>query len=105
MLFQMKGTIDEIEDKTKVSETFSKRNFTLLTQNTPERFEYLKFELHQDRCSYLDDKKKGDRVVVSFQIQGNKWTGENGIPKIFNTFKVYKLEKDEKLHPWGTPII
>jgi len=105
MLYQIKGVIDEIFDIDNVSEIFSRRAFILTAQNSPGRIEYLKFELHQKRCSYLDDGfKNGDKVIVWFQIQGNKWVKNNDMAKFYNTFKVWRIEKDYNKEDQEPPL-
>lgn len=90
---QLKGILEIIEETTMVSETFKRRNFVVVTQNSEERMEYLRFELHQRHCSLLDNFVVGDKVLISFNIQGNKWMAGDGTFKFFNTLKAWKIEK------------
>lgn len=91
---QVRGIIDVIEPTVNITEKFKRRIFVLLYQNNPDRIEYLRFEFHQDRCSLLDNYSKGDKVIVSFQLQGNKWTGQGDTLKYYTTLKAWKIEKD-----------
>lgn len=100
VIYQIKGTMDEIEDTVKINERFNRRHFIAICQNNPDRLEYLKFELHQNRCKFLDHYNKGDRIIITFELQGNKWTDNNEKNKFYNTLKVWKIEKDENPEPW-----
>lgn len=89
---QIRGVLDVIEEATMVSDTFSRRNFVVISQNNPERMEYLKFELHNSKCTLLNGYKVGDKLLINFQLLGNKWVS-NGVYKYYTTLKAWRLDK------------
>lgn len=90
---QIRGVLDVIEETTMVSDSFSRRGFVVVSQNNLERMEYIKFELHNTKCSLLDSYKIGDKLLINFQIQGNKWATDEGKIKYFTTLKAWRLDK------------
>lgn len=89
---QIRGVLVEIGNIVIVSDKFKRRHFIVQTQNSIERFEYLQFELNQTRCELIDNFRVGDSILITFQLQGNKWVG-GAVVKYYNTLNVWKIEK------------
>ncbi len=45
-----------------------------------------------ERCGNLDGFQPGQVVVVSFNIQGRKYTDQSGVTKIINDIQPYRIE-------------
>lgn len=45
-----------------------------------------------DRCAELDNYQPGQVVVVSFVIQGRKYTDQSGVTKIINDIRPFRIE-------------
>jgi hypothetical protein len=72
MNIELKGKIVGINDTIVVSESFSKREFKVLTDETyPNTF---KIQVTKDKCSLLDKFKVNDEVNVSCNLNGRDWT-------------------------------
>jgi hypothetical protein len=72
MNIEIKGKIVGINDTIVVSESFSKREFKVLTDETyPNTF---KIQVTKDKCSLLDKFKVNDEVNVSCNLNGRDWT-------------------------------
>jgi hypothetical protein len=72
MNIELKGRIVGINDTIVVSESFSKREFKVLTDETyPNTF---KVQVTKDKCSLLDKFKVNDEVNVSCNLNGKDWT-------------------------------
>ncbi len=72
MNIELKGKIVGINDTIVVSESFSKREFKVLTDETyPNTF---KVQVTKDKCALLDKFKVNDEVNVSCNLNGRDWT-------------------------------
>lgn len=74
-----------------VTDTFSKREFIVETQE--EYKQYLLLQVTKDKCGLLDSYKKGDNAVVSLNLRGRLWTNPQGEEKCFNTLECWKISK------------
>lgn len=83
--------IHSIGTTQNVSDTFSKREFVVETQE--EYKQYLLLQVVKDKCSVLDSYKKGDEVKVSLNLKGRLWQNPQGEEKCFNTLECWKIEK------------
>ncbi len=72
--YDMEGTVKLIEELKTFPSGFSKREFVLTTDG--ERFpQEIKFECVKDRTTLLDKVSEGQRIKVSFDIQGREYNG------------------------------
>ena len=83
--------IHSISQTQNVSDTFSKREFVVETQE--EYKQYLLLQVVKDKCSVLDSYKKGNEVKVSLNLKGRLWQNPQGEEKCFNTLECWKIEK------------
>ena len=83
--------IHSIGETQNVTDTFSKREFIVETQE--EYKQYLSLQVIKDKCAILDDYKKGDEVTVSLNLKGKLWTDKQGVEKCFNTLECWKINK------------
>lgn len=73
--YDMEGTVKLIEELKTFPSGFSKREFVITSEG--ERFpQEIKFECVKDRTSLLDSVKEGQKVKVSFDIQGREYNGK-----------------------------
>lgn len=85
-------TIPTKKDPTK---TFSKRTIVLDCTWTGDKgtFEnYPAFEFTGERCSLLDSIKTGQQVTISFDLQGNKFVGNDGKERYFTSVRGFKID-------------
>lgn len=90
MSFQVKGKVTEVYQTAQVTEKFKKREFVIEVQEGMYP-EYIKFQLTQERCSALDAYKKGDEVLVSFNLRGRPYTKDN-VTTYFTNLEAWKVE-------------
>lgn len=84
------GKIIAIMGTQQVTDTFSKREFVI---ETDEQYpQMVKFEFTQAKCSVLDHEKIGNNVTVNFNLRGRKWTNKQGEDVYFNTLQAWRLE-------------
>lgn len=81
---------------------FSKREIVLdvtrYDQFTGERgFDnYVKLEFSGDKCSELDNVKVGDIATISFDLQGGKYTKNDGSVQYITSVRGFKIEVKNK---------
>jgi hypothetical protein len=91
MSLELEGKIYRIDATVQVSDTFSKREFIV---ETDEQYkQYIMFQMTKDKCSVLDGYKKGDAVKVSYNLQGRLWSNPMGDEKCFNTLQSWLISK------------
>jgi hypothetical protein len=93
MNIEIKGKIVGINDTIVVSESFSKREFKVLTNETyPNTF---KVQVTKDKCALLDKFKVNDEVNVSCNLNGREWTNPTTqIVSNFLTLDCWKIEQN-----------
>lgn len=74
----------------KVTDSFQKREFVIKIEDS-EYPQYVSLQLKQDKCPILDRYEEGTKLVVTFNINGRKWT-KDGETKYFNSLDAWKLE-------------
>ncbi len=96
---ELTGVIHTISDTQEVSPSFSKREFVLKEQSSPQYEQYIPLEFTQDKCSLLDNYKAGQTVKVNFNYRGRLWTNREGIEKCFLTLQAWRIEAMEGNQP------
>lgn len=82
MNIEIKGRIVGINDTIVVSESFSKREFKVITLDQyPNTY---KVQVTKDKCPLLDKFKIGDEVNVHCNLNGRDWT--NPTTQIISNF-------------------
>jgi hypothetical protein len=82
MNIEIKGKIVGINETVQVSETFSKREFKVTTNETyPNTY---KIQVTKDKCALLDSFKTNDEVTVFCNLNGRDWT--NPTTQIISNF-------------------
>lgn len=87
MSLEVTGKLIEKYDTQQVSDKFKKREFVLELEeviNGNIYTNYAKIQLVQNKCDILNPYNLGDKVKVSFNIKGNKWTRDNKVNYITN---------------------
>ena len=85
--------IHSISETQNVTETFSKREFIVETQE--EYKQYLQLQVIKDKCDTLSNYKVGQDVKVHLNIKGRLWTNKEGKEIAFNTLECWKIESAE----------
>lgn len=84
-----------IPTKKDPTKTFSKRTIVLDCTWTGDKgtFEnFPAFEFTGERCSLLDSIKTGQQVTISFDLQGNKFVGNDGKERYFTSVRGFKID-------------
>lgn len=87
------GKLYSIQPVQQVTDAFKKRVFILEYSENAEYPEYISFELIKDRCDILDNLQEGQKVEVSYNLKGKKWTNSEGVTKYFNTLQAWQISR------------
>lgn len=87
---KLKGTIVAIKEKQQVTDTFSKREFVIETEEQYPQM--IKFELTQNKCDDILGHSEGDEVEVSFNVRGRKWTNKEGEDVYFISLNAWRID-------------
>jgi hypothetical protein len=97
------GFVEDIP--TKKGDVFRKRELVLdatrYDSYTGERgFDnFPAFEFTQEKVKELDGLREGEVVTVSFDLQGNKFTTQEGQEKYFTRVRGYKVDRRQASQP------
>lgn len=75
MAYELNGTVKEIFDTQTFDSGFSKRAF-VVTSDADKYPQDIQFECLKERIELVDKLSKGDKVTVSFDINGREWNGK-----------------------------
>ena len=90
---KINAKIHEIYPTKMIKDSFRKREFIAVYADKPEFPQYIKFELIQDNCDYLDEFKQSEEVEINFDLRGREWINPKGEKVYFNSLIVWKIAK------------
>jgi hypothetical protein len=99
MSFELSGRLIEKQDTVQVNDTFKKREFVIEhTDNSggKEFIDLIKFQLTQERCSFIDRFNVNDEIKVTFNIRGKRWVKDDRV-SYFTNLEAWKIEKIARL--------
>lgn len=95
MAYELTGTVKEIFDEQTFASGFNKREFVVTTE--ADKFpQDVKFECLKDKVELVNQLSKGDKVNVSFDINGREWNG-----KYFVNLVAWKIDAGAKAAAGG----
>ena len=81
------------ETKEYGSNGFKKREFVIKTDDSKYPQE-IQIELVQDKCTLIDAFKIGDKLKISYNLNGRSWTNPQGETKYFNSIQGWRIEAE-----------
>ena len=90
--YSITGTIKQIGQTQEISSTFKKRELILL-EPVGNRDQPVPIEFIQDDGAMLDQFAPGEKVTVSFFINGREWTARDGTVKYFLSLKGQRIDR------------
>ena len=93
MSFDITGKLIAKYDTEKKTEKFSVRNFVIEINET-QYPEFVKFQMTNDRCAFIDPYNVGDTIKVHFDLRGREWQG-----KYFTNLNAWKIEAPTQAAP------
>jgi hypothetical protein len=94
MSFEIIGKIVSKSPTAQKTDTFRTREFVVeKTDDINGRIipNYIKFQLVQDKCTYLDRYNEGDTIKVSFNLRGTRWEKEGKV-NYFTNLDAWRIE-------------
>lgn len=83
------GTLEEVFQERQVTEKFKKREFILkITGTSPKFDQFGKFQLVNDKVDFIDNYQIGDKLRVSYSIEGRK-----SDDKYYTNLNAFRIEK------------
>ena len=86
------GKLIEIYDAKQITDKFKKREFVVEYVENAQYPQYIKFELTQNNCDFLEGFSKGDYVDVHFDLRGKPWTNKEGVTTYFTSLGAWKIQ-------------
>lgn len=90
---QLKGQIKVVNPTVQVNDRFTKREFVVTDDSTPNYPQDILMQLTQDKCSLLDNIQVNQYVEVEFNLRGKEWVSPDGTSKFFNVLEAWKINK------------
>ncbi len=89
---QVIGKLEEVHELVKRTETFQVREFVLEIQAQNSQYsEHVLFQLTNNRTNLIDNFQIGQEIVVDFDLQGRKWTAQDGRVVFFNRLNAWRI--------------
>lgn len=93
MAYELSGTVKEIFDEQTFDSGFNKRAF-VVTSEADKFPQDIQFECLKERVELVGKLSKGDKVSVSFDINGREWNG-----KYFVNLVAWKIDSKSSGSP------
>lgn len=90
---ELSGKVHFIGQQIQVSETFSKRELVVATDEQYPQFISVNFI--KDKCDLLNSLKVGQEVTVGINLRGREWTNPQGETKYFNDIQGWSVKTSE----------
>lgn len=85
-MYELSGTVKVIFDEQTFGSGFNKREFVVTTEDDKYPQD-IKFECLKEKVELVDKLKTGDKVKVTFDINGREWN-----EKYFVNLKAFRIE-------------
>jgi len=97
---ELTGKLIVKEDVVQVTDNFKKREFVIevINERDEKYNDFLKFQLTQDKCAYLDKFAIGQTLNIAYNIRGRKFEKEGKV-MYFTTLEAWKVFLSEESKP------
>ena len=91
------GKLEEVRAAIQRTATFTVREFVLEVENqrNAQWNDHILFQVSNNNVGLLDTFSVGQMIKVTFDIQGRRWTGQDGTQRVFNTLSAWRIESAE----------
>lgn len=91
------GKLEEVRAAVQRTATFTVREFVLEVENqrNSQWNDHILFQVSNNNVGLLDTFSVGQMIKVTFDIQGRRWTGQDGTQRVFNTLSAWRIEAAE----------
>lgn len=99
------GKLEEVRAAVQRTATFTVREFVLEVENqrNTQWNDHILFQVSNNNVGLLDSFSVGQMIKVTFDIQGRRWTGQDGTQRVFNTLSAWRIESAENSQAAATP--
>lgn len=99
------GKLEEVRQAIQRTATFIVREFVLEVENqrNAQWNDHILFQVSNNNVGLLDSFSVGQMIKVTFDIQGRRWTGQDGTQRVFNTLSAWRIESAENAQAAATP--
>ena len=87
---EVQGKIKLVGDIQEITDSFSKRELVIVTQEQYPQTLCVEFE--QDKMSLLDDFQEGQEVKIGINLRGREWKNPEGKIKYFTSLQGWRIE-------------
>jgi len=88
--YKATGTVTDIRNEQVITDKFTKQEFVMTTPG--DYPQHLIFEASNKRIETMDGLCVGDKIEVTFNLQGRCWEKAPGDVKVFITLSVWKIK-------------
>lgn len=94
---ELTGKLEEVRQAIQRTATFTVREFVLEVENqrNPQWNDHILFQVSNNNVALLDNFSIGQTIKVTFDIQGRRWTGNDGTVRVFNTLSAWRIEAQD----------
>ena len=95
------GKLEEVRAAIQRTATFTVREFVLEVENqrNAQWNDHILFQVSNNNVALLDNFAVGQMIKVTFDIQGRRWTGQDGTQRVFNTLSAWRIEAADAAQP------
>ena len=88
------GKLEEVRQAIQRTATFTVREFVLEVENqrNAQWNDHILFQVSNNNVGLLDSFSVGQMIKVTFDMQGRRWTGQDGTQRVFNTLSAWRIE-------------
>lgn len=89
---QVQGTIKFIGQTEQISQSFSKRDIVVMTEESSQYPQPILVQFTQDKCDLLNIFQLGQQVTIDINLRGREYQDkQTGQPRWFNTIQGWKI--------------
>ena len=99
------GKLEEVRQAIQRTQTFTVREFVLEVENprNTQWNDHILFQVTNNNVGLLDNFNIGQMVKVTFDIQGRRWTAQDGTQRVFNTLSAWRIEAADNAQAAAAP--
>ena len=100
--FEMTGTLKKKGDTVQLTESFVKRDFTMVVDENSPYPQVVQLQLTQNNCDKIDRIQEGEIITVKFNVKGKEYKDKvTGEPKVITNLDAWSILRPNETS--GTP--
>lgn len=99
---QLEGSLKFIGQSEQVSQSFTKRDVVIMTEESSQYPQPILVQFTQDKCDLLNGLQIGEKVKISVNLRGKEYQDkQTGQLKYFNTIQGWKIDRPQAQQQGG----